>query len=277
MTVEPGGELPKTATELVSNHQGADRLAKTEEILFHQVLVRTTFTPRTEQGACFPDTLLTGKIRRVLKLMWAVIGGFSVCLCAAVQGQGPLPVLEALPTAEALGSGWSREISLMFDPASKPPELLAASTRLPESYKKERRATVQNPTNRISGWSHTHFTRQSTNTSYHYDVQIDRYRRKDHLRADFDKLLAFSSAEYQKIPVDGIGEAAVFYRSLKGGATVWFRRADFMVWITPMGDLANWAQDGHLQHLAKMLDQRILKGVAQAMEPSQSEKGRQKP
>ena len=75
-------------------------------------------------------------------------------------------MLEALPTAEALGSGWSREISLLFDPASKPAELFAASAQLPESYKKERRAAVQNPTNRISGWSHAHFALQSTKTSY---------------------------------------------------------------------------------------------------------------
>lgn len=206
----------------------------------------------------------------------AAIGAFSLW-CAAAWGQSPLPVLEALPTAEALGAGWSMEVSLLFDPARKPTELFAASSRLPESFKKERRAAVQNPTNQISGWSHTHFSFQSTNTSHHYDVQVERYRSQDHLRADFDHLLAFDSAEYQKVPVNGVGDAALFYRKINGGATVWFRRADFKVWISPMGTVTNWEQDGHLQRLARLLDQRILGATAQGMKPSQSGNGRDKP
>jgi hypothetical protein len=186
-------------------------------------------------------------------------------------------VLEALPTAEALGLGWSREISVLFDPASKPAELFAASSRLPESFKKERRDAVQNPTNQISGWSHTHFTLQSTNTSRHYDVQIERYRNKGQLRSDFDQLLAFDAAEYQKAPVDKLGDAAVFYRSMKGGATVWFRRADFKVWISPMGAVTNWEQDGQLQHLTRMLDQRIAGRTGQPVKPSLSKNGWDKP
>jgi hypothetical protein len=203
----------------------------------------------------------------------AAIGAFSLW-CAAAWGQAPLPVLEALPTAEALGTGWSRQISLLFDPASKPAELFAPSSRLPESFKKERREAVQNPTNHISGWSHTHFSYQSTNTSRHYDIQVERYRSQDHLRADFDRLLAFDSAEYQKVPVNGVGDAAVFYRKINGGATVWFRRAAFKVWISPMATVTNWEQDGHLQHLAKLLDQRIVEATAR---PSQPANGRDKP
>ena len=180
-----------------------------------------------------------------------------------------MPVLEALPTAESLGAGWSREISLLFDPASKPAELFGASSQLSESFKKERLAAVQNPTNRISGWSHTHFTLHSTNTSRQYEVQVERYRSKDHLRADFDHLLALDQAEYQKVPVEGVGEAAVFFCRVNGGSTVWFRRADFRVWISPMGTITNWEQDVHLQKLVKMLDQRITGAT-----PSQSGKGR---
>ena len=204
----------------------------------------------------------------ILKHILAASGAFSLW-CAAAQRQGPVPVLEALPTAESLGAGWSREISLLFDPASKPAELFGASSQLSESFKKERLAAVQNPTNRISGWSHTHFTLHSTNTSRQYEVQVERYRSKDHLRADFDHLLALDQAEYQKVPVEGVGEAAVFFCRVNGGSTVWFRRADFRVWISPMGTITNWEQDVHMQKLVKMLDQRITGAT-----PSQSGKGR---
>lgn len=217
------------------------------------------------------------KTMNIVKHTLAVLGGFSLCFCAAAQGQAPLAVLAALPTAEALGSGWSREISLLVDPASKPAELFGASARLSESFKKERRDAVQNPTNRISGWSHTHYTLQSTNTSRQYDVQVERYRSKDHLRSDFAHLLAFDSAEYRKAPVDGLGDAAVFYGDIKGGATVWFRRADFKVWISTMGAVTNWAQDRHLQHLAKMLDQRIVGGADKATKPVRSGTGGAQP
>jgi hypothetical protein len=209
------------------------------------------------------------------KLCLAAIGAFALC-CVTVRGQAPLPVLEALPTAETLGAGWSREISLLFDPVSKPSELFAASSRLPESFKKENREAVQNPTNRISGWSHTHFTFHSTNASHHYDVQVERYRSKAHLRAEFDQLLAFDSAEYRKVPVDGIGEAAVFFRKVNGGATVWFRRADFRVWIASMGTVTNWDQDVHLQDLVKEIDQRIARATTPAAEPPRSGERRDK-
>jgi hypothetical protein len=211
-----------------------------------------------------------------LAITLTAMGAFSLW-CAASQAQGPMPVLEALPTAEALGPGWSREVSVLFDPASKPAELFAASSRLPESFKKERREAVQNPTNRISGWSHTHFTFQSTNTTHHYDVQVERYRSQDHLRADFAQLLAFYSAKYQELPVNGVGDAAAFYRRINGGATVWFRRADFKVWIWPMATVTNWEQDAHLQRLARLLDERILAATAQGMKPSQPKNERNKP
>jgi hypothetical protein len=196
----------------------------------------------------------------------AAIAAFSLW-CTATLGQGPLPVLAALPTAEALGVGWSRQVSLLFDPASKPTELFAPSSQLPESFKKEKREAVENPTNRISGWSQTHFTLRSTNAFRNYDVQVARYRSQDRLRADFDHVLAFDSAEYQKVWVDGVGDAAVFYYKVNGGATVWFRRADFKVWISSIGIGTNWGQDEHLQHLAKLLDQRIVEATPRARSP----------
>jgi hypothetical protein len=200
----------------------------------------------------------------------------SLC-CAAAWAQAPLPVLEALPTTEALGPGWRREISVMFDPASKPPELFAASSRLPERFKQERREAVQNPTNLISGWAHSHFSLQSTNTAHHFDVQIERYRNREHLAADFNQLLAFDSAEYQKVPVDRIGDAAVFYSKTNNGTTLWFRRADFKVWIAAMGTATNWLQNEHLQRLARMLDQRIVRATPQGVKTTRSGKGEGQP
>jgi hypothetical protein len=190
-----------------------------------------------------------------------VAGSTVLLLCTriAASASDPQAILDALPDEAALGSGWKREIGLLFDPLSKPSEILHAASRLPDSFKKEKRAGVEDAKGKVSGWSHTHFTIQATNRSGLYDVTIERYRNKEHLREDFDRLLILDSEQYRKTPVKDLGDAAVFYYDAKGsGATVWFRRAAFKVWIAPMNNLTNWEQDSDLRHLARIIDQRMV-------------------
>jgi len=186
----------------------------------------------------------------------AIIGALSLSFTVAAQDQEPLSVLEALPSAEVLGPHWSREISLLFDPASKPAEIVGASARLPDSCRNEKRNAVENPTNRISGWCHAHFIFQATNRTHQYEVQVDRYRSKGKVADDFRQLLALDTKEYQKTKVQGIGEAAVVYRNANG-MTLWFRRGNFRVWISPLFGSSRWEDDSGLQHLARAFDTRL--------------------
>jgi len=231
------------------------------------------FTQLKRQAArpCVQHTM------KVSLLILVTIGTLCLCLFAAAEDKAPLAVLDALPPPDALGVGWEREIAVLFDPASSPSELFAASSRLPESFKQDRRDRVRNPTNQISGWCHLHFTLQTSNATRRYDVQMQRYRNKDRLRADFSKLELADVAEYHKVPVDGLGDAGLFCRSKNGGSTVWFRRADFMVWIAPMGLVTNWEQDSQLKYLSRKIDQRIAGRKARAIEPSVSGNGEEKP
>jgi len=190
----------------------------------------------------------------------AVIGAFSVCVNSMSQNPEPRPVVQALPRAEVLGSGWRREISLLFDPASNPAEIVSATAQLPGSRRKEHRDAVANPTNQISGWSHAHFDFQGTNRSCRYEVQVERYRSKEALIESFGQLLALRAEQYQKIEVQGIGEAAVMYRD-RSGVTLWLRRGDFKVSISPMCQTSSWEGDSALQLLAKALVQRLDESV----------------
>ena len=209
------------------------------------------------------------------------LAGLSVLLFlgrGVSAGADPQAILEALPTEDTLGSGWKREIGVLFDPLSKPSEILHTASPFPDSFKKEKRAGVEDPKGRVSGWSHTHFTLQTTNRSCRYDVQIERYRNKEHLREDFDPLLSLDSEQYRKTPVKDLGDTAVFYYDAKrSGGTVWFRRAEFKVWIAPMNNLTNWEQDSDLQHLARILDQRIVRGTVEAGGALQSGGDRKRP
>jgi hypothetical protein len=193
---------------------------------------------------------------RMLRNLWAVIGAISLCSGVSAQDQAPLAVLEALPRPEVLGGGWSRDVSLLFDPASQPAEIIGATARLPDSFRKEKRDAVENPTNRISGWAHAHFEFQATNRTAWYEVQVDRYRSKQKLAEDFAQLLAFNAEEYQKKEIQGIGEAAVVYRHASG-MTLWFRRGTFRVWISPMNSTSSWENDSGLQHLTRAFDKRL--------------------
>ncbi|MEI7732419.1 MAG: hypothetical protein WCO56_22805 [Verrucomicrobiota bacterium] len=180
----------------------------------------------------------------------------------ATAGSDPQSVLAMLPSEEALGPAWKREIGLLFDPLSQPSEILHTASPFPDSFKKEIRATVEGPEHAVSGWSNTHFTFQNTNRSCLYEVQIERYRNKEQLRAGFEQLLTFASYQYRKAPVNDLGDAAVFYQATNStGATLWFRRGNFKVRIAAMNDTTHWEQDSNLQHLAKTLDQRILRGA----------------
>ena len=103
--------------------------------------------------------------------------GLVICLLwnsALAVGSEPQSILDALPTEASLGPGWKRDVTLLFDQLSRPSEIV--HTNIPESFKAANRARLQDPKSAVSGWSHTHFTFQQTNTFYTYDVQIERYR-----------------------------------------------------------------------------------------------------
>ena len=86
---------------------------------------------------------------------------------------------------------------------------------------------------------------------------MDRYRSKGKVADDFRQLLALDTKEYQKTKVQGIGEAAVVYRNANV-MTLWFRRGNFRVWISPLFGSSRWEDDSGLQHLARAFDTRLL-------------------
>jgi hypothetical protein len=182
---------------------------------------------------------------------------FGFCLGVTAQSQKPVPILKALPTAESLGPEWKRGITVLFDTASQPPEIINTAKQMPDSFKQEQRAAVENPTNRISGWSHLFYEVNGTNQSGRYDVNIERFRSKEVLTAEFDRLLKLEAAQYHKTELKTVGEAAVIYSDATNGLTLWFRRGNFRVWICPLTVNRPWRDDLGLQQLAEALDDRL--------------------
>lgn len=196
---------------------------------------------------------------KIHALILLILATFGFCPGITAQSQKPLPILEVLPSAESLGPEWKRGITALFDPASQPPEIINTARPMPDSFKQERRAAVENPTNRISGWSHLHYEFHGTNGQCRYDVNIERHRSKETLVADFDRLLTLASDQYQKTEVETVGEAAVIYSEINytNNPTLWFRRGNFRIWIAPLTSNRAWKDDTGLRHLAKALDGQI--------------------
>jgi len=186
---------------------------------------------------------------------------FGFCLGVTAQSQKPVPILKALPTAESLGPEWKRGITVMFDPASQPPEIINTAKQMRDSFKQEQRAAVENPTNRISGWSHLFYEVNGTNQSGRYDVNIERFRSKEVLTAEFDRLLKLETAQYHKTELKTVGDAAVIYSDTTNGATLWFRRGHFRIWIAPLYFHRPGKEDVGLQQLAKALDDQLRAGA----------------
>ncbi len=195
------------------------------------------------------------------------IGVVNLFFNVSAQDAPPLSVMEVIPTVGALGVGWSREIGLLFDPASSPPEIVATSAPRPEARTQADREAVRNPANPISGWAHAHFDFRTTNQSLRYEVQIERYRNKPGVVAAFDQLLASDAEGYQKVPVREVGDDAVLFRNASG-VTLWFRRGTFRVWITPLGLPSSWENDSAFQHLAKTFAGRMGEGKRTRKEKS---------
>jgi hypothetical protein len=86
---------------------------------------------------------------------------------------------------------------------------------------------------------------------------VERYRNQSDLIDDFNRLLTLETDKYQRTAVDGLGDAAVYYWSVNGPGTLWFRRADFRVWVTPFNMMTNWQQDGDFVRLARNVDHQI--------------------
>ena len=201
----------------------------------------------------------------------ALMTGFMVLVCFmsnAAPGAEPQAILHVLPTEESLGQHWKREVSLLFDPLSKPAVITPETSTLPESFKNEQLDTVANPQSHVSGWGNAQYTLHLTNGPAVYDVQIYRYRDRQRLAEEFDQLLRLDSEQYQHSPVNGLGDAAVFYRSTRTpGSTLWFRRADFKAWIAPSSSVTRWEQDVNLQNLASQLDQRMVQRTGNSAVP----------
>jgi len=191
-------------------------------------------------------------------------------ITSGAPGAEPQAILNVLPTPEALGPNWERNISMFFDPLSKPPEIIATVSPMPESFKQEKREGVANPQSAVSGWGHALYMLQRANGVIAYDVHIDRYRKRERLTEDFHEMLQVDSEQYRKIPLKALGEEAMFCWNAQGpGSTVWFRRADFKVWINPVaGSITNWNQDASLQRLAAVLDQTILRASGDPSPPA---------
>jgi hypothetical protein len=183
-------------------------------------------------------------------------------------GAEPQAILHVLPSEESLGQQWKREVSLLFDPLSKPAVITPETSTLPESFKNEQLDTVANPQSHVSGWGNAQYTLHLTNGPAVYDVQIYRYRDRLRLAEEFDQLLRLDSEQYQHSPVKGLGDAAVFYRSTRTpGSTLWFRRADFKAWIAPSSSVTRWEEDVNLQNLATQLDQRMVQRTGDSAVP----------
>jgi hypothetical protein len=211
----------------------------------------------------------------------SLITGLMLLVCwmrMTGAGADPQAILKVLPTEESLGSEWKRHVGLLFDPHSTPTEIISIASPLPESFRSEQRHGVANPQSKVSGWSNVHYTLQMTNGPAVYEVQIYRYRDRQRLAEEFDQILRLESEQYHHSAVKGLGDAAVFVRNTQGpGSTVWFRRADFKVWMGPGPSVTNWDQDVNLQHLAIEMDKRIVQMTGNAAVPVNSESARNKP
>lgn len=186
---------------------------------------------------------------------------FGFCLGVTAQSQKPVPILKVLPTAESLGPEWKRGLTVLFDPASQPSEISNTAKPMRDSFKQAQRAAVENPTNRISGWSLLYYEVNGTNQSGRYDVNIARFRSKEVLTAEFDRLLKLEAAQYPKTKLKTVGDAAVFFSDSTNGATLWFRRGHFRVWIIPVYFQGPGKEDAGLQQLAKALDDQLRAGA----------------
>jgi hypothetical protein len=190
-------------------------------------------------------------------LLVVAVSGF--CLGVAAEPPPVRSVLAALPPAESLGPGWKRDIDALFDSASQPPEIIGASARIPDSFKQQQRLNMANPTNNVSGWGHLDYEFQGTNRHRRYEVNIERFRSKDRLYEEFNRLLTLESDQYQKTELKTVGESAVIYQHATGvsGLTLWFCRGNFRVWIAPMDSTASWKGDAEFQKLARALDDQM--------------------
>ena len=166
-------------------------------------------------------------------------------------------ILEALPTVDHLGTNWSREVSLLFDSRGDPTEMLATTLPLPDALVLEQRAAVRDPAGKVSAWANVQYDLRSAHTTNRYDVQIYRYRSKEALIEDFDRLLALDSEQYEKTMIRDLAAVAVAFRDARtGSGTLWFRIGDYKVWISP-GSSFSWGSDPSLQQLARALIRQL--------------------
>lgn len=112
----------------------------------------------------------------------------------------------------------------------------------------------------LPGWVNASFRFQATDSLIkQFTVQMNRYGSTARLNAAFDHLLTLEHEVYKRVPAAGIGEAAVIYCDEGGMNTLWFRRGDFIVWISPFTQNAVGEGNEHARKLAEVIDARLLK------------------
>jgi hypothetical protein len=197
--------------------------------------------------------------RTLHNIILAIFGAVTVAVTA--QDQQPLSLLEALPVGEAVGPGWKREISLLFDAASKPAEIIDSRSVITDSRKKAEREAVENPTNPVSGRAHAHFDFKGERHSNRYEVQVERYRDKERAVKDLNALAGADQKEYQMKDITGIGDAAVLVSGASGtplqGTTLYFRRGTYRISISALFGTNSWEDDISFRQLARVFDEPL--------------------
>jgi hypothetical protein len=159
-----------------------------------------------------------------------------LCACVAAQDQNANPNGYPLPTEKDLGPGWQE------------PQVTGLLQGAPEAE--------------ISDQVYVLFTARTESAPKNYAVIVDRYRDEDGLKKAFAALTQTPSEEFEDTPLEGIGDAALFVRHVNGFAangqpTLWFRRGNSRISISPASRNSSWQQDELLRHLATVLDQHF--------------------
>jgi hypothetical protein len=166
--------------------------------------------------------------------------------------------LRILPTAEDLGSQWSRQVGFLFNYSSSREEDAPRSLGVPEpAVERIRASAMEQWEDPVLAWAQAHFHVRADGVSRRYEVQAQRYESRGRLRTQFAELLdGVRSGLGERRPITGIGESAMLYASsVSQRMTIWFFARDHLVWVTPLGPgpHRSWESDEPLRQLAETI------------------------
>jgi hypothetical protein len=172
-------------------------------------------------------------------------------------------MLEAMPTPDELGPGWTREEAAIFDAHDDMVNRRPEGGAIPSQFDKAKSgepanfgAAVHDSMRNISGGARVHYRFQSAEGTNRYEVQLQRYRSKEQLVQDFDKVWALDSGRYERKRIGQIPALAIELEDrVTGSCAIWVRAAQFKATIAGAG--GSWEEDGALRGLVEGLVRRM--------------------